>query len=327
MVAEPLPSLSAQDWPKLRLGVSACLMGEEVRFDGGHQKDRFLLGPLAEFATYSKVCPEVEAGLGTPRPTARLQRSESGPRFIIPSSGEDLTDLMEGFSRDRAESIGVDQLDGFILKRSSPSCGISRVKLYTKSGSNKDGVGVFAAALKQQDPLLPMEEDGRLNDIGIREHFLTRAFCRARWRAFTSRSRRPGELVQFHQVHKLLLQTYDDQKYRALGHIVADLKSRPLAESIAEYGELFQRTLKERPSRGRNVNALQHLAGYLKTELSGPARRRLNATILSYQRGDMPIEVPLELLRYHFDVLHCEYPRDQIFLEPYPIELATRWSG
>jgi len=327
MVAEPSTALFAQDWPKLSLGVSSCLMGEEVRFDGGHQRDRFVTGALSEFATYSVVCPEVEAGLGTPRPAARLERGDGGPRFVLSSSGEDLTDRMESYSRGRAESLGVEELDGFILKRASPSCGMSRVKLYTKGGSNKDGVGVFAAALKRHDPLLPLEEDGRLNDQGIREHFLVRVYCRARWRAFLSRRRRPGELVQFHQVHKLLLQTHDDLKYRALGRVVADLKSRPLEESIAEYGELFQRALMERPTRGRNVNALQHLAGYLKEELSGPARRRVRATILSYQRGDLPIEVPLELLRYHFDVLQCDYPRDQVILEPYPIELATRWSG
>ena len=322
-----LPEVSQAVWPKLKLGVSACLMGQEVRYDGGHQRDRFVTDELEGYASYSIVCPEVEAGLGTPRPTARLVNAENGPRFVLSSSGEDLTERMQEHAAERSSSMGVEGLDGFILKKASPSCGISRVKVYSKSSASKSGVGIFAAALQSKDPLLPMEEDGRLNDPGLREHFLTRVYCRARWRAFIAEERRPGELVKFHQIHKLLLQTHDDTKYRELGRIVSDLKGRPLSESIQIYGVLFQEALQGRSSLGRKVNALQHLSGYLKEPLSGPARRRLSATIKSYQSGDLPIEVPLELLRFHFDVLEFEYPRDQVFLDPYPMELATRWSG
>ena len=321
------PAASETVWPKLSLGVSACLMGQEVRYDGGHQRDRFVTDILEGYASYSVVCPEVEAGLGTPRPTARLVHAEGGPRFVLSSSGEDLTDRMQEHAEERTSSMGISGLDGFILKKASPSCGMSRVKVYSKSSASKSGVGVFAAALQAKDPLLPLEEDGRLNDPGLREHFLTRVYCRARWRAFIAEERRPGELVKFHQIHKLLLQTHDDKKYRELGRIVADLKSRPLLESIEAYGQLFQDTLQGRSTLGRKVNALQHLAGYLKEPLSGPARRRLSATIQAYQSGDLPFEVPLELLRFHFDVLEFEYPRDQVFLDPYPMELATRWSG
>jgi len=310
---------------KIRLGVSACLLGQEVRYDGGHKRDAFLTDVLGAFVEWVPVCPEVEVGLGVPRPPIRLVGTPAAPRLVVEKTGEDLTARMRRWASGRIGELEALGLHGYVLKRGSPSCGLVRVRVYGEDGTpGRVGRGVFAAALTKALPLLPVEEEGRLTDAGIRESFIERVFAAARWQAFTASRPRVRDLVAFHTAHKFAVLAHSPRDYTVLGRLVAGAGPRLAAETLATYGTRFMQALAVRATRARHVNVLQHLAGFLKRELSDDERAEVVEVIAEYRRELVPLVVPLTLLRHHVRRLGLAYLADQVYLNPHPKELMLR---
>ncbi len=310
---------------EIRIGISACLLGEPVRFDGGHKRDAFLVETLKPFVRFVPVCPEMEIGLGAPRETLRLVRDESGLRLVAPKSGEDLTARMESFARRRAAALRALDLHGFVLKKDSPSCGLERVKVYDRHGvPAKDGQGLFATALLAADPLLAVEEEGRLHDPKLRETFFVRVFAVRRLRRLFEGRFSLGRLVEHHASEKLLLLAHDPVAYRALGRVVANAKRMSREALLAEYVAPFLRAIAAPAPRRRQVNALQHAAGHVKEALDAEGRAELAGLIADYGKGLVPLIVPVTLLRHHARRTGATWLLRQTYLDPHPKELALR---
>jgi uncharacterized protein YbgA (DUF1722 family)/uncharacterized protein YbbK (DUF523 family) len=306
----------------IRLGISACLLGESVRYDGGHKRDRFLTETLAPFVEWVPVCPEVELGLGVPRDTLRLVGEAAAPRLVVEHTGEDLTARMARFAHRRLEALAALELDGYVLKRASPSCGLFRVRVYRHTGApSADGRGLFAAALVDRLPMLPVEEEGRLADPGLRESFIERVFAMARWRAFLAARPRARDLVAFHAAQKYAVLAHSPVHYTRLGRLVSAAGRRL---PLAEYGRLLMEALSVRATRGRHANVLQHVAGYFKRELPADDRAELAQVIDEYRRGLVPLIVPITLVRHHVRRLGVAYLAQQVYLSPHPKELMLR---
>ena len=312
--------------PKVRIGISACLLGQEVRYDGGHKRDGFLVDTFGRFVNWVPVCPEVELGMGTPRPAIRLERSRGGVRLRMPSTGADLTDAMRDFSRTRMEALATLSLDGYVLKKDSPSCGLERVKVYPPAGGagapSKDGRGVFAQALLARLPHLPVEEEGRLNDPRLRESFVTRVFAHHRWQEGEREGWTRAALMRFHERHKLLLMARNQSAMRRLGRLLGEAgRSDPVRELADGYRAGFTATLARPASRRGHANVLHHLLGFISDGLDRDDRAELVATIERYRLGLVPLVVPLTLIRHHVRRQGAEYLRGQVYLEPHPHEL------
>jgi uncharacterized protein YbbK (DUF523 family) len=240
----------------VRVGISSCLLGEPVRYDGGHKRDAFLTDELARHVEFVSLCPEVEIGLGVPRPTLRLERRGDDVRMVVTESGEDLTERMRSWAQGAAERIAAAGLDGYVLKKSSPSCGMERVKVYDENGAPaRGGRGLFAAALMERLPLLPVEEEGRLRDARLREHFVARIFARARVREFLASDWGPAQLVEFHAGEKMLVRVHDPGLALELGRLVAEAGRLDRAELAARYEELHARALAKPATPGRHIRA------------------------------------------------------------------------
>jgi uncharacterized protein YbgA (DUF1722 family)/uncharacterized protein YbbK (DUF523 family) len=314
------------DDPVIRLGASACLLGERVRFDGGHKQDRFLLHTLGRHVQWVPVCPEVGIGLGTPRESIRLEGTASDVRLVAPRSGAVLTESMRAWSRKQIEELAAADLHGYVLKKNSPSCGLYRVRVYATNGiPTKDGRGVFADELVKGLPLLPIEEEGRLNDPQLRENFIERVFAYRRLRTMLQDDPTPRGLVTFHTRHKFALLAHDTVRYRALGRLVADAGARPWSELSTEYAAAFMDCLEKLASRGRHVNVLQHIAGHLKDHIDAEDRAELADAFERYRGELLPLIVPLTLLRHHLRKHPIgDWAREQVYLNPYPAELMLR---
>jgi uncharacterized protein YbgA (DUF1722 family)/uncharacterized protein YbbK (DUF523 family) len=309
----------------IRLGVSACLLGDEVRHDGGHKRDAFLVDTLGPFVEWVPVCPEVEIGLGVPRPPIRLVGETETPRLVAERTGEDLTARMQRWAAGRVAELAGLGLHGYVLKRGSPSCGLVRVRVYGEDGMpGRVGRGLFAAALTDALPLLPVEEEGRLTDAGIRESFIERVFAAARWQAFSAGRPRVGDLVAFHAAHKFAVLAHSPRDYAELGRLVAGAGPRLAAETLATYGARFMRALAVRATRARHVNVLQHLAGFFKRQITDDERAELAEVLAEYRAGLVPLVVPLTLLKHHVRHLGLAYLADQVYLNPHPRELMLR---
>jgi uncharacterized protein YbgA (DUF1722 family)/uncharacterized protein YbbK (DUF523 family) len=313
--------------PALRIGVSACLLGEEVRYDGGHKKDAFLVRTLGPFVTWVPVCPEMALGMGTPREPVRLVKHAGGDRMLGAKSGTDFTERMQTWARAHAEEHSRARLHGFVLKKDSPSCGVFRVKRWpAKPGpGTRDGQGLFARELIARLALLPVEEEGRLQDAALRENFIERVFAYERWLRLLDEDPTPAGLVEFHTVHKLTVLSHSPQAYAKLGRLVARAGKLAWTELSARYGELLMASLAVVATRGRHVNAMQHLAGFVADEMTKDDRRELSAALADYRAGHVPLVVPLTLLRHHLRVRGApEWARSQVYLSPYPKELMLR---
>lgn len=310
----------------IRIGVSACLLGQEVRWDGGHQRDRFVTDVLAPFVEYVPVCPEVGSGLSTPRETLRLVGDPAAPRLVFRNSGADHTSALEGFSRAETRRLAEQDLCGFILKKDSPSCGLERVRVYHAGGGSavRKGVGLFARALLERLPHLPVEEDGRLNDPVLRENFVERVFAYRRWRDLLEQGFTPGRLVAFHTAHKLLMLAHSPDHYARLGRLVAAGKTLPRAELREEYARLFMEGMAVRATVGRHLNVLQHMAGYFREGLDAAARDELHQVLSDYAARLVPLIVPVTLMRHHARAQGQAYLLGQIYLHPHPKELMLR---
>lgn len=309
----------------IRVGISACLLGQEVRYDGGHKRDRFLTDTFGQFVEWVPVCPEVEAGFGTPRDAMRLVESDGHIRLLTIKTAVDLTDRLTRWADRRVEQLEGEQLSGYVLKKDSPSCGLERVKVYRPHGmSERRGRGLFAAALHERFPHLPLEEEGRLSDPRIRENFIERVFAYRRLQDLFAGRWTVGTLVQFHTAHKLTLMAHSIAAYQQLGRLVAGAKrrSRPVVER--EYVDGFMTALEVIATPRRHTNVLQHMAGYFKDAIDASAKRELQATIEDYRLGLVPLVVPLTLIRHYVRRLDVAYLAGQAYLEPHPKELMLR---
>jgi uncharacterized protein YbgA (DUF1722 family)/uncharacterized protein YbbK (DUF523 family) len=309
----------------VRVGVSTCLLGEPVRFDGGHKLDQYLVGTLGRYVQWVPVCPEAEMGLGVPREALRLVGDPEAPRLVTVRGRVDHTDGMLAWSRDRLQQLRGLELDGYILKSKSPSCGMERVRIYTEAGMpSRSGPGLFARALVDALPLLVVEDEGRLNDPRLRESFVVRLFTHHRWRQLTRDRVRPADLVGFHARHKLLLMAHSEPHLRALGRLVARARTERPPELLRQYAEGLFAGLRVKATTRKHTNVLQHAAGYLRERLDRHDREEIHGTIADYHRGLVPLIVPLTLLRHHVGRLGLAYLRDQVYLDPHPKELMLR---
>ncbi len=310
---------------KIRIGISSCLLGRKVRYDGQHKRDSYIVGTLSNWFEFVPVCPELEFGLGVPRETIRLEGDPERPRLVKSQSGEDLTEGMERFCRGRVAELERENLGGYILKRGSPSCGMERVKVYSAKGmpSNK-GRGIYASALMERFPLIPVEEEGRLNDAALREAFIEQVFTLHRWRRMLAEKCTRGGLVKFHEQHKYLLMAHSPKHYRALGRVVADMKGKDLAAVQAAYLEELVAALRLRATVAKHVNVLQHLCGYFKKQLDGDEKAELQETIADYRAGHFPLIVPITILNHYIRKYDEPYLKDQVYLKPGPTELRLR---
>ncbi|MDT8440520.1 MAG: DUF523 and DUF1722 domain-containing protein [Desulfuromonadales bacterium] len=310
---------------KIRLGISSCLLGEQVRYDGGHQLDRFLRDTLGDYVDWVPVCPEVELGLPTPRETLRLVQRDDDTRLVFSKSGEDITEPMLAWARKRVAELESEKLCGFIFKAKSPSSGMERVKLYDRHGvPAKQGVGLFARVFMEQFPLLPVEEDGRLHDPHLRENFIESIFVMQRWRALLDRGVSAAALVDFHTRHKLLLLAHSPEIYRQLGKLVAAAGSLPVDKLCADYQALLMQALRLRSSLRKQVNVLQHLLGYFKKQLSADEKQEALQLIDHYRQGVVPLIVPITLINHYVRKYDQPYLKQQVYLNPHPVELKLR---
>jgi uncharacterized protein YbgA (DUF1722 family)/uncharacterized protein YbbK (DUF523 family) len=308
-----------------RIGISSCLLGKKVRFDSGHKRDRYLTDLLGEYVKFVPTCPEVEVGMGVPREAVRLEGQPEAPRMVGNKSGEDWTDRMNAYSRKRVRQKYLSDLSGFILKNRSPSCGMERVKLYIKPGTvERKGVGLFAAALMERYPNLPVEEEGRLSDARLRENFIVRVFAYHRLQHLFSDRFKRGEMVAFHTAHKYLMLAHSPKHYTELGRLVARVKKMTPGEFKEQYESLFMAGLTFKATVKKNVNVLQHIAGFLKERAPAEDRRDVARVIADYHRELLPLIAPITLLAHMVRKYDIAYIRDQVYLNPHPKELALR---
>jgi len=312
--------------PLLRLGVSACLLGDEVRYNGGHSRDDFVAGVLDPWVEWHPLCPEVAIGLGTPRETIHLTGSLGSPRLIAPRSGLDHTDAMQSWAHGRVAEIEATRLHGFVLKKGSPTCGLHRVRVYDENGmAQRNGRGLFAAVLAERLPLLPLEEEGRLHDPVLRENFLERAFAMRRFETLLDADPSIEGLQRFHADHKLALMAHSPTGSTSLGRLLASSHGRSWSALVHDYATGMAAVLRVLATRGRHANVLEHLAGFLKRRLDPGDRTEVVETIGQYRMGWVPLPVPLALLRHHLRRTEAApWALRQVYLAPYPEALGLR---
>jgi uncharacterized protein YbgA (DUF1722 family)/uncharacterized protein YbbK (DUF523 family) len=309
----------------IRIGVSTCLLGEKVRFDGGHKHDPYLTDTLGQFFEYVPVCPEVECGLSIPRESMRLVGDPGSPRLVTIRTQRDITDQMVSWAGRRLQELEAEDLCGFIFKSKSPSSGMERVKVYDANGvPAKHGIGVFARMFMERFPLVPVEEEGRLHDPLLRENFIETVFALKRWREAKACERGYRCLIEFHTREKLLLLAHSPAHYRALGRLVATGKGMALEEFYASYGRDFVAALRLKASVPKHVNVLTHAMGYFKKALSADEKQEVLEVIQQYRDGSVPLIVPVTLLNHFARKYDQGYLRQQTYLNPHPLSLKLR---
>jgi len=309
----------------LRLGISRCLLGDEVRFDGGHKRDRFLTDVFGRYVEWVPVCPEVEAGLGTPREAMRLVGDPQHLRLLTIKSATDHTKAIATMAVHRLGELNELDLSGYVFKQGSPSCGVERVRIYTEQGMpSHAGAGLFARAFVAQFPLIPVEEEGRLCDASLRENFIERVFCYRRYQDLLENGVTRQAVVRFHTIHKYLLLAHSTQHYQQLGRLVGQAERYRPKELAITYGELFMKTLAVKATVRKHVNVLQHILGYFKTQLGASQKAELLGVIGDYHRGLTPLIVPLTLIKHYVQLFDVGYIREQVYLNPHPKELMLR---
>ncbi|WP_261389969.1 YbgA family protein [Ferrimonas balearica] len=308
-----------------KVGVSACIVGQEVRFDGGHKRSGFVDGPLRDIFDLRPLCPELGMGMGTPRPTIRLREIGETVRLMDDKNGIDHTDAMEAFNQRAIPALA--NLSGYIVCAKSPSCGMERVRILNEgqTGSRRDGRGLFTEALMNAYPLLPVEEDGRLNDPLLRENFITRVYVYHGLQALIASQPSEQQLLDFHRRHKLLLLAHHQTTYRELGRYVAGTRELPMETRLSRYSHQLMTALAKPASRRNHTNVLQHIGGYFKREMDRSERQHLHETILAYRAGELPLMAPLVLLQNLLKRYPKPYIQEQQYLSPHPQHLALRY--
>ncbi|MBY6185082.1 DUF523 and DUF1722 domain-containing protein [Marinobacter hydrocarbonoclasticus] len=310
---------------KPKVGVSACIVGQQVRFDGGHKRSGYVDGPLHQIFDFHPVCPEVGMGLSVPRPTIRLREVGETVRLMDDKNRIDHTDAINAFSQRTLP--GLKHLSGYIVCAKSPSCGMERVRIMNEAqnGARHNGRGLFTAALMKAYPLLPVEEDGRLNDALLRENFITRVFVYQGLQALQQSAPDENALLTFHRRHKLLVMAHNQSHYRALGRYLAESRHAPMTERLNDYSTMLMTALAKPASRRNHTNVLQHIGGYFKRELDTIERQNLHQTILAYRAGKLPLMAPLTLLQSLLKRYPKPYIEEQHYLSPHPEHLALRY--
>lgn len=312
------------DPENIQLGISSCVLGQEVRFDGGHRRSAFCTDQLADYVKFVPLCPEMAIGLGKPRPSIRLQRNGTDVSAVT-SKGDDVTAALREFGQQAARQHNF--LSGYILCGKSPSCGMERVRVYDAVGrcNVKEGVGLFAAELMKANPLLPLEENGRLNDLTLRENFITRVYAYHDWLSLLHKGLTARALIDFHSRYKFLLLAHNPKVYYELGPLLAKL-SEDFEHKADTYIHAFMGALKQVATRKRQCNVLQHIQGFFKDKLSSSQRQELARVIENYRQGLVPLLAPLTLINHFLNEYPNEYIRRQRYLNPYPETLALRYA-
>jgi uncharacterized protein YbgA (DUF1722 family)/uncharacterized protein YbbK (DUF523 family) len=310
---------------RIRIGVSACLLGQPVRFDGGHKHDRYLTGTLGQYLEFVPVCPEVEAGFPIPRESFRLVGDPENPRLVTTRTRVDHTERMADWAEKRVRELEKENLCGFIFKSDSPSSGLERVKVYNPKGmAEKKGVGMFARAFTRHFPLLPVEEEGRLNDAKLRENFIEQIFTLRRWRETLAQPANMKALIDFHTRHKLLITAHSPEHARLMGKLVAEGRQRPIREIYTDYEGLLIGGLRLKTTVKKNVNVLQHIMGYFKQQLSADEKQELLEILERYRKEFVPLIVPVTLLNHYVRKYDQPYLTQQAYLNPHPLSLKLR---
>ncbi len=310
---------------KIKLGISTCLLGERVRYDGGHKLDRFLRDTLGQYVEYVPVCPEVECGLPVPRESMHLEGDPSSPRLVTSRIHQDLTERMVQWAKKRVIELEKENLCGFIFKSDSPSSGMERVRIYNEKGMPvKKGIGIFAKIFMEHFPLLPVEDEGRLHDPKIRENFIERIFTLKRWREMLAKKPTLGNLVKFHTQHKFLILSHSPKHEQSMGRLVAKAKGMPLKEAFEQYQKLLMEALKLKTTPKKHANVLMHMMGYFKDQLSSDEKQELLEIINHYREGYIPLIVPVTLIQHYVRKYNQPYLKEQVYLNPHPLELQLR---
>lgn len=309
---------------KIQIGISACLMGEKVRYNGGHKQSKLCLNTLSDVFDFHPFCPESAAGFGTPRPTMRLIGDPKNPRlhYTAPEKTEDLTQqLVDGFKHHLPQ---LNHLSGYILIKNSPSCGATRVKVYQDNGHphQDGGEGIYAKALRLAYPLLPIEEEGRLHDPHLYENFILRVYAHHRFHAEVLMDSSFHGLIQFHSRYKYILMAHNPKYYRSLGHLLANANKSDITELSNHYLSDFMQALKKPASTANHANALMHLLGHLKKSVSSKARQDIVTIIHQYRQGNIPLITPLTLMKHYIEQSEDRYARSQHYFDPYPEKLG-----
>ncbi len=315
---------------KPKIGISSCLLGELVRYDGGHKRFGFCTEVLAEYVEFVSLCPEMGIGLGAPRPTIRLVKGEAETILARSSDGRELSEDLKQFAHKNQPSL--DTISGYIFCAKSPSCGMERVPVYRddKSGGEKVGVGIYAQAVKTALPNLPTEENGRLNDEILRENFITRVYAYWHWQQLLGKGKsgapEPSALLDYHSRNKYLLLAHSTEIYSELGKLLADLQAQPLAHIAEQYIQQFMHALSKPASRGQHTNVLQHIQGYFKKQLNIDQKKRLSQVIEQYRQQQVPLMAPITLLNHYLAEFPNDYLAQQSYLQPFPETLNLRYS-
>ena len=310
---------------KIKIGVSACLTGDEVRYNGQGAEDKFLNREIRHLFDFVKVCPEVGIGLGIPRETIRLvKKKDTGIRLVNHSDTKDFTEDMMHFSMSSADNFAEEKISGFVFKKSSPSCGAFRVKVYNEKGVTQaqSSIGMYSAHIQERFPWLPVEEDGRLNDPGLRHNFLSRVFAIKFWQENVENDPSVKALVNFHKVHKYMLMSHSQVGLRKLGQLVANEAKKPINELMHEYLLLFTSLTKKPAPRSKHVNVLFHLMGYFSEKLDDYDRQETVKVIDKYRRGLIPLILPITRISHYVEKFKIEYLQIQSYLK-HPEELCT----
>jgi uncharacterized protein YbbK (DUF523 family)/uncharacterized protein YbgA (DUF1722 family) len=318
--------MSHDESPRLRVGVSACLLGEPVRYDGGHKRHSFLTDALGKHVEWVPVCPEVEVGLGVPRPPMGLVRGTDGAtRMVVLDTGEDLTARMRAYAAWRARGLASLELDGYVFKSKSPSCGLSGVPVATPGvEADAEGRGLFAETLAEALPLVPMVDERRLGRASVREDFVERLLAAARWRDFARRPARAGDLVAVHAAHKYALLARSPWHYEQLGRLVSSAGRRRLDDLVTEYGVRFAAAYAVPATRARHTSALEHMTSFFTRALTDDERAELTTAIAEYRRGITRLADPLAVIRAHVHRLGVAYLAEQVYLTAPAIAAALR---
>jgi len=310
---------------KIKLGISACLLGESVRYDGGHKLDRYLTDTLGEYVDYVPVCPEFECGLSVPRESMRLVGDPDAPRLVTNITKQDHAERLLKWAANRVAALEQEDLCGFVFKKNSPSSGMERVKVYNDKGMPvKKGVGLFSRVFMEHFPLLPVEDEGRLHDPKLRENFIERIFVFKRWRELLSQEKRRGSLVDFHTKHKLLVLSHSPNLHRDMGRLVARAKEMPTDDLYKRYETILMEALGLKTTTKKNVNVMHHIMGYFKKQLSPDEKQELLEVIDHYRQGHVPPIVPITLVNHYVRKYDQPYLKQQYYLHPHPLELQLR---
>ncbi len=311
---------------RIQLGVSACLLGKNVRYNGGHTLDRWVVDELGKYVDYTPVCPEVECGLGIPREAMQLVGDPAAPRLVTRTTGVDHTDKLLSWAANKLEELKKLPLCGYIFKSKSPSNGMERIKVYNAKGHPVGSTsGLFAGAFTKRFPLLPVEEEGRLHDEHLRENFIERIFTMKRWRnAMCTDTISLNVLMQFHARHKLLLLSHSPKHYREMGRLIALAQTQPLDQVKEYYFRQLVEALKLRSTPAKHVNAMQHAIGYFKKMLNAGEKKEFQDILEHFRQGNLPLIVPITLLNHYVHKYGNQYLSEQYYLKPHPVELKLR---